>query len=194
MKTLQDLFLAELSDMYDAEQRIVTALPKLVQAATCSSLKTALEYHLAQTKGHVTKIEAAFKSIGEKAVAIKCEATAGLLKEADQLASDFKSSTAINAAIIAAAQKVEHYEIASYGCLHAWATVLKHTEAADLMEEILTEEKAANEKLIELAHAKNKEACGSHSAGDAGKFTGSGEVQKPGTKVRMGREVVAENR
>lgn len=199
MKTLKDLFLAELSDMYDAEQRIVQALPKLVAAATCSQLKAALEHHLGETKGHVTKLEAAFKSIGEKAKAKKCEATVGLLKEADEIVHDFKGSPALNAAVIACAQRVEHYEIASYGCLHAWATALKYDETAGFMEEILTEEKAANAKLIELARAKNKEACGCHSKGDqhdddAVGFTGGGEVQKAGTKVRMGREVVAETR
>jgi ferritin-like metal-binding protein YciE len=160
-KTLKDLFLNELQDMYDAEHRIVLALPKMVHAATCDELKAALEHHLEQTKGHVTKLEQVFKSIGKEAKAKKCEATVGLLKEGDEIAAEFKGSPAINAALISAGQKVEHYEIASYGCLHAWAGLLDHGEAAGLLEEILNEEKAADKKLTELAQAgKNGEARG----------------------------------
>ena len=163
-KTLNDLFLAELSDMYDAEQRVVQALPKLIQAATCKDLQSALEHHLVETRGHVTTIEATFKSIGETVKGKKCDATVGLLKEADEIIHDFKGSAAINAAIISAAQRLEHYEIASYGCLRAWATALKYNEAATFIGKILGEEKAANEKLIKLATAKNKEACGCNSS------------------------------
>ena len=160
VKTLSDLFIAELADMYDAEQRVALALPKMIEATTCGQLKAALEHHLSQSKTHVTKIEQAFKSIGVTAKAKKCEATVGLLKEADEMIATFKNSPALNAAIISSAQRIEHYEIASYGCLHAWATLLKHTAAANLIEGILGDEKKANEKLIELAHAKNQEACG----------------------------------
>ena len=157
MKTLQDLFLDELADMYDAEQRIVRALPKMVKAATCTRLQAALKNHLQETEGHVTKLEKVFKLIGEKAKGKKCEATVGLLKEGDEIAADFKGSPAINAALISAGQKVEHYEIASYGCLHEWAGVLGHEEAAGLLKKILDEEKAADETLTELAQTENNE-------------------------------------
>ena len=147
--------------MYDAERRIVKALPKVAKAATCDDLKRAIQSHLKETEGHVTKLEQVFQSFDEKAKGQKCEATVGLLEEGDEIAADFKGSPAINAALISAAQKVEHYEMASYGCLHEWAGLLGNTEAAGLLQEILNEEKAANESLTELARASsNEEALG----------------------------------
>ncbi|HUD83009.1 MAG TPA: DUF892 family protein, partial [Candidatus Saccharimonadales bacterium] len=98
MKTLKDLFLDELADMYDAERRIVKALPKMAKAATCDKLKKAIEFHLLQTEGHVTKIEQVFQSFDQEARGKTCEATVGLLKEGDEIAADFKGSPAINAA------------------------------------------------------------------------------------------------
>ena len=160
-KTLQDLFLDELADMYDAEKRIVKALPKMAKAATCPDLKAALEKHLKETEGQVKKLEQVFQAFGEKAVGKTCEATKGLLEEGDEIAAEFKDSPAINAAIICAAQKVEHYEMASYGCLQEWAGLLDNPKAAGLLEDILNEEKAANEGLTELARASsNEEALG----------------------------------
>ena len=161
MKTLKDLFLDELADMYDAEHRIVKALPKLAKAATCPDLKAAIQSHLKETEGHIKKLEQVFQCFGEKAKGKTCEATKGLLEEGDEIAADFKGSPAINAALISAAQKVEHYEMASYGCLHEWAGLLENEKAADLLEDILDEEKATNEKLTELARASsNAEALG----------------------------------
>ncbi len=155
MKTLKDLFLDELADMYDAEKRILKALPKLAKAATSDDLKEAIQAHLKETEGHVTKLEQVFQSLDEKPTGKTCEATVGLLKEGDEIAAEFKDSPAINAALISAAQKVEHYEIASYGCLHEWAGLLGNDEAAALLEAILDEEKAANEGLTELARASS---------------------------------------
>jgi ferritin-like metal-binding protein YciE len=159
MKHLKELFLDELADMYDAEHRIVKALPKLVKGATCPKLKDALLAHLEQTKGHVTKIEQVFALFDETPRKKTCAATEGILKEGDQLAADFKGSPAINAALISAAQRVEHYEMAAYGCLHEWAGLLGRPEAAGLLKIILGEEKAANETLMALARStSNKEA------------------------------------
>jgi ferritin-like metal-binding protein YciE len=159
MKTLKNLMMDELADMYDAERRIVKALPKMAKAATCDKLQKAILAHLKETEGHVTKLEQVFQSFGEKAKGKTCEAIVGLLKEGDEIAADFKGSPAINAALISAAQKVEHYEMASYGCLHEWAGLLGNTKAAGLIEEILNQEKAANEKLTELArNGSNDEA------------------------------------
>ena len=159
MKTLNDLFLNELADIYDAEQRLVKALPKMAKAATCTHLQKAILGHLEETKGHVTKLEQVFECFDKKAKGKTCEATVGLLKEGDEIAADFKGSPAINAALISAAQKVEHYEMASYGCLHEWAGLLENNKAADLLEEILAEEKAANDSLSKLAlERSNKEA------------------------------------
>ena len=161
MKRLKDLFLDELEDMYDAERRIVKALPKVAKAATCDDLKAAIQSHLKETEGHVKKLEEVFESFDEKAKGKTCEATVGLLEEGDEIASAFKGSPAINAALISAAQKVEHYEMASYGCLHEWAGLLGNEEAARLLQEILGEEKAANEALTDLARASsNNEALG----------------------------------
>jgi len=169
MKTLKDLFHDELMDMYDAEHRIVKALPKLAKAATCTRLQAALRAHLKETEGHITKLDQVFKSIGVPAKGKKCEATVGLLKEGDEIAAEFKGSPAINAALISAGQKVEHYEIASYGCLHEWAGLLGHNRAAELLEEILDQEKTANEKLTELARTGNNEAACDGTCDDAEK-------------------------
>lgn len=168
-KTLKGLFLDELADMYDAEKRIVKALPKLARAATCTDLQAAIRGHLQETQGQVTKLEQIFQSFGIEAKGKTCEATKGLLEEADEIVADFKGSAAINAAIIAAAQKVEHYEMATYGCMREWAGVLGNKKAATLLDEILNEEKAANEGLTRLAVAKsNQEAmCESCDAADA---------------------------
>jgi ferritin-like metal-binding protein YciE len=175
MKTLKVLFLDELADMYDAERRIVKALPKLAKAATCDKLKKAILAHLKETEGHVTKVEQIFQSFDEKARGKTCEATVGLLKEGDEIAADFKGSPAINAALISAAQKVEHYEMASYGCLHEWAGLLENEKAAGLLQEILEQEKAANETLTELARANSNEEALSGSDGD-----GSEEAENKG--------------
>ena len=159
MKTLKDLFMDELKDMYDAEHRIIKALPKLAKAATCDQLKAAFLSHLEETKGQVTKLDKVFEAFGEKPKGKKCEATVGLLKEGDEIAAENKGEPTINAGLISAAQKVEHYEMASYGCLHAWAGRLGNEKAADLLEQILAEEKAANESLNQIALASsNQEA------------------------------------
>jgi ferritin-like metal-binding protein YciE len=123
----------------------------MAQAATCDELKSAFQKHLEETKGHVTKLEQVFECFGIKAKGKTCKATVGLLEEGDEIAAEFAGSPAINAALIAAAQKVEHYEMASYGCLHEWAGMLGNKEAATLLSEILDEEKGANSALTALA-------------------------------------------
>ena len=155
MKTLKELFLNQLADMYDAERRIVKALPKMAAAATCDKLRKAFEFHLKETQGHVTKIEQVFQLFDVKAKGQTCKATVGLLEEGDEIAMDFKESPTINAALISAAQKVEHHEMAAYGCLHEWAGLLGNKEAAGLLQEILDQEKAANESLTAQARASS---------------------------------------
>ncbi|HUD48034.1 MAG TPA: ferritin-like domain-containing protein [Candidatus Baltobacteraceae bacterium] len=179
MKTLKDLFLDELADMYDAERRIVKALPKLAKAATCDKLREALLTHLKETEGHVTKVEQVFQCFDEKVRGKTCEATVGLLKEGDEIVADFKGSPAINAALISAGQKVEHYETASYGCLHEWAGVLGNEEAASILEVILGEEKAANETLTELARSGSNE----EALGESGDESSEDDAQKSGEKA-----------
>jgi ferritin-like metal-binding protein YciE len=165
MNTLKDLFQEQLQDMYDSEQRITKALPKLIEAATCNELKSALQTHLEETKGQIETLEKVFESFDLKAKSTKCPAMVGLLEEGEELVSDNKKSPSINAAIICAAQKVEHYEIATYGCLHAWATSLGNSRAASLLKEILNEEKNADSTLNELASTKNEEALEAVEAG-----------------------------
>lgn len=162
-KTLLELFLGELADMYDAEHRISKALPKMAKAAISEELKNAVLSHLQETKGHVTAIEKVFGLFDEKAKSKTCRATVGLLEEADEIAEDFKGSPSNDAALISAMQKVEHYEIASYGCLHAWAVLLGNKKAADLIASILEEESAANYKLSELAETQ----CNATALGEA---------------------------
>jgi ferritin-like metal-binding protein YciE len=157
-RTLKNLFLEELEDMYDAEHQIVKALPNLIQAATCEDLKSTLEAHLSETEEQCQKLESIFDSFGEKARKGKCRAITGLIEEAGATVKKNTKSAAINAAIIAAAQKVEHYEIASYGCLKAWAAILGNVNAVGALEEILDEEKEADLALSELSVAKNEEA------------------------------------
>ncbi|MCI0534384.1 MAG: ferritin-like domain-containing protein [Verrucomicrobiales bacterium] len=164
-KTLKNLFLDELADMYDAERRIIKALPRMAKAATSPDLREAIQSHLRETEGQVRKLDQVFKSFGVNAKGKTCEATVGLLKEGDEIASQYKGSPALNAALIAATQKIEHYEMASYGCLHEWAGMLGNKEAAGLLEQILGEEKAANESLNGLAHSSsNQEALGESGA------------------------------
>lgn len=171
MKTLKNLFLEELADRYDSEKQLVEAMPKMVAAATCNELKELITSHLKQTEKHVTKIETIFKAFDEKAHAKRCEGTVGLLKEATEVITSFKGTPAINAAIVSAAQKVEHYEIASYGCLHEWAMELKNDAAAGIIKTILDEEGEANKSFIKLARtlcnkqALNEESHKNHSYG-----------------------------
>jgi ferritin-like metal-binding protein YciE len=159
MNAFNKLFLEELADRYDSEKQLVQAIPQLIKLATCKALQEHFQCHLKKTEGHLKKLETVFKSFDTTVSAKKCEATAGLLKEGEGLAADFKGSPAINAALISAAQKIEHYAIASYGCLHAWAILLGNAESATVLEEILKEEKAENDSFIELASSCcNKEA------------------------------------
>jgi ferritin-like metal-binding protein YciE len=155
MKTLKDLFLDELADMYDSEHRLTKALPKLAKAALSPDLKAAFEDHLAETEGHIDRIDRVFAAFDERPKTKKCEAIVGLLKEGDELASENKGEVTLDAALISAAQKVEHYEIASYGCLVEWAELLGNTEAADLLEQTLGEEKGADEALTQLARTSS---------------------------------------
>jgi ferritin-like metal-binding protein YciE len=159
MRTLKDLFFDELADRYDGEKRLVIAMPKMIKISTSARLRKLIEGHLMETERHVTKLEKVFKLFGEKPCLNKCEATIGMLAEGAEVASDNKGSVVINAAVISVAQKIEHYEIASYGCLREWAMLLGNKPAAALLKEILGEEKAANQALIELARSScNNEA------------------------------------
>ena len=159
MNTLEDLFLDSLADMYYAENQLTKALPKMAKAATNDQLRTAFEMHLTETEGHVQKLEEVFAAFGKTPKSKKCPAIVGIIKEADEIASENKKSSTINAALIFAGQKAEHYEIASYGGLRDWAKLLGNEDAANLLDEILDEEKAADAKLSELAEEYCNEAA-----------------------------------
>ena len=155
---LRELFVDELKDIYWAEKTLTKAIPKMIKNASSEELVEALTNHLKETKGHVTRLEEVFNAIGEKAVAKKCEAMAGLVKEADEIMQASEEGVVRDAGIILAGQKVEHYEIATYGTLRAFALTLGEDEAASILEETLNEEKAADEKLSEIADTINVEA------------------------------------
>ncbi len=159
MKTLEDLFLDSLADMYYAENQLTKALPKMAKAATHEHLRAAFETHLTETEGHVQKLEMVFRTFGKTAKSKKCPAILGIIKEADEIASENKKSPTINAALIFAGQKAEHYEIASYGGLRDWAKLLGNEDAANLLDEILDQEKAADAKLTELAEEHCNESA-----------------------------------
>lgn len=156
---LHELFLDELSDLHNAEQQLVKALPKMHKAALADDLKAAIESHLAETEGHVDRLDEVFQSLGEKPKRKTCAAMKGIIEEASELLKEQKGKTSLDAAIIAAAQKAEHYEIASYGTVRAWAQQMGHEEAVSLLEATLNEERAADEKLTEIAESlANEEA------------------------------------
>ena len=151
---LNELFIDELKDIYWAEKHLAKALPKMAKAATSDELRTAIENHLAETENHIVRLESAFESIGVKAVAVKCEAMAGLIKEGDEIVAETeKGSLTRDAGIISAAQKIEHYEIASYGTLKTLALVLGYNEAAELLDSTLQEEKNADSLLTKIAES-----------------------------------------
>lgn len=145
------LFIHQLGDIYYVEKQLLKTLPKMAHAAHNDELSAALEDHLNETEGHVDRLEQVFETIDRTARAKKCDAMDGILEEAKELMDDFKNDEALDAAIIAAGQKVEHYEITTYGTLCAWAEELGLDEAASLLSETLDEEKAADDKLSELA-------------------------------------------
>ena len=163
---LRDLFIDELKDIYWAEKSLTKAIPKMIKNASSPDLVNALMTHLEVTKKHVIRLEKVFNSLGEKAVAVKCEAMAGLTKETEEIIEQTKEGVVRDAGIISAGQKVEHYEIASYGTLCAFAKTLGENEAVNLLRQTLNEEKEADEKLSKIAQAINVDASESEYAVD----------------------------
>jgi len=153
-KTLQDLFLETLKDIYYAEKQILRALPKMAKAAESDELRQAFEKHRAETEGHVERLEEVFEAIGKKAQGKTCEAIQGIIEEGKEIMEDFAESEALDAGLIAAAQAVEHYEITRYGTLIAWATELGRSDCAALLKQNLAEEKATDKKLTDMAESR----------------------------------------
>jgi ferritin-like metal-binding protein YciE len=166
-EALRNLYIEELRDLYDAENRLVKTLPKLAKAAESKQLRAGFEEHLEQTKGHVDRLRQIFESLDEKPTGKKCAAMVGLILEGqDILDEDFEDGVK-DAALISAAQRVEHYEIAAYGCVKTWAGLLGETEAQSLLERTLNEEKQTDEKLTELSADINLTAIGNEQDQDS---------------------------
>ncbi len=151
IKTLDDLFVHTLRDVYYAENQIVKALPKMIDKATDEELRTGLSDHLDQTKNHVRRLEQVFQMHGVEIKGVDCPAIDGILKEADEVVADVADKEVLDAAIIASAQAVEHYEITRYGTLATWAKQLGREDCASILVETLDEEKDADELLTEVA-------------------------------------------
>ncbi len=162
IESLRDLYLEQLQDLYNAEQQLIKALPKLAKAASSQDLKAAFEEHLDKTRQHAQRIETICEQMGEKAQGQKCKAMEGLVKEGGDVLDEDMEETIKDAAIIAAAQRVEHYEIAGYGCVCAYATRLGENDAAELLAQTLEEEKEADKTLSEIAEQLNLEAVQDH--------------------------------
>jgi ferritin-like metal-binding protein YciE len=158
LESLHELFVDELKDLYNAENQLTKALPKMVKAASSEELRTAIEHHLAETEAQVERLERIFKQLETSPKGKKCKAMAGLIEEGKEMIEMDGEDAVKDAALIAAAQRVEHYEIAGYGTVRTYAQLLGFDEAANLLQETLDEEAAADDKLTQLAQNINVEA------------------------------------
>jgi ferritin-like metal-binding protein YciE len=163
---LKHLYVEELKDLYSAETQLVKALPKMAKAATSEPLQTGFTAHLEQTKGHVSRLEEIFQALGESPKGKKCKGMEGLIKEGAELIEEEPAPEELDAGLISAAQRVEHYEIAGYGCVSTYAKLLGEEEAVSLLRQTLEEEKETDEKLTELAENINLKAAGSGAEGE----------------------------
>ncbi|MBA3759063.1 MAG: ferritin-like domain-containing protein [Gemmatimonadales bacterium] len=154
IKTLDDLFVHTLQDIYYAEQQITKALPKMIAKVTDPQLKQAFQTHLAETRNHVSRVEQVFGMHGESPKAVTCPAIDGIISEANEIMGDASDPEVLDAAALASAQAVEHYEITRYGTLAAWARQLGRNDCASVLEQNLNEEKAADQKLSAIAEAR----------------------------------------
>jgi ferritin-like metal-binding protein YciE len=183
--TLHDAFIDELRDTYDAEKQLTKALAKLAKAASNPQLREAFESHLEETQGQIERLEQVFESLDEKVRGKHCDGIAGIIEEGKTIMEeDFDEST-MDACLIAAGQRAEHYEMAAYGTLVAWAQAMGHSEAASLLQETLDEEKAADEKLSAIAEGGvNQGAADSAHPGEGDE---EGEQEPVGAGARSGR-------
>jgi ferritin-like metal-binding protein YciE len=162
-QALKELYIDELKDIYNAENQLVKALPKMAKTANSEELRTGFEEHLEQTRGHVQRLEQIFKELGEKPSGKKCKGMEGLVAEGQEImGEDFKDDV-MDAALISAAQRVEHYEIAAYGTVRTYAELLGEDTAAQLLEQTLEEEKETDQKLTDMAGEINVKALGEGS-------------------------------
>jgi ferritin-like metal-binding protein YciE len=159
-KTLNDLFLDTLKDIYYAEKQIVKALPKMAKAAQSDELKSGFEQHLEESEGHIERLEQVFEMLGKPARGKTCDAILGIIEEGKTIMDEFKGTQAIDAGLVSSAQAVEHYEIARYGTLKTWAQQLGMSDAVKLLDQTLSEEIATDQKLTKVAETEaNRKAA-----------------------------------
>jgi ferritin-like metal-binding protein YciE len=186
--TLHDAFLDELRDCYDAEKQLTKALPKLAKTASSPELRTAFENHLEETRGHIDRLEQVFESLDERVRGKHCDGIAGIIEEGKSVMEEDFDDATMDACLIAAGQRAEHYEMAAYGTLVAWARGMGHTQAANLLQQNLDEEKAADKKLSQLAEGgiNQKAADAAHPAEDE-------ETVQPPARAGRGPSSAAES-
>ena len=187
--TLHDAFIDELRDAYDAEKQLTKALPKLAKASTSSALRQAFEAHLEETQGQIMRLEEVFGLLDEKVQGKHCDGIAGIIEEGKSVMEEDFEDTTMDACLIAAGQRAEHYEMAAYGTLVAWARAMGHDDVADLLEQTLDEEKAADEKLTALA-----ESGVNQKAADAVEQDEDNAVAVRGSSTRKGASTPAKKR
>jgi len=165
LDSLDKLFLEELKDVYNAEKQLVVALPRMAKAAETPELKKAFTNHLRETEGHVDRLERIFKELGQTVRGKKCKGMEGLLEEGKEILEEEGQPAVIDAALISAAQRVEHYEIAAYGCLRTYAQLLGYSQAEKLLQQTLEEEEAADKKLTQIGESGVNKAAVAVGAG-----------------------------
>ena len=186
--TLHDAFIDELRDSYDGEKQLTKALAKLAKAATSPQLREAFEVHLEETQGQIERLEQVFELLEEKARGKHCDGIAGIVEEGKSIMEEEFDETTMDACLIAAGQRAEHYEMAAYGTLVAWAKAMGHTEAAKLLQQTLDEEKAANKKLSKLAEGGiNRGAADAAHADEEEEPVGAAAGSAPKSSARAGR-------
>ena len=186
--TLHDAFIDELRDSYDGEKQLTKALAKLAKAATSPQLREAFEAHLEETQGQIVRLEQVFALLEEKARGKHCDGIAGIIDEGKSIMEEDFDETTMDACLIAAGQRAEHYEMAAYGTLVAWANAMGHTEAAQLLQQTLDEEKAADKKLSGLAEGGiNQGAAGAADADDEEEPVGAAASSVRKSSAKAGR-------
>jgi ferritin-like metal-binding protein YciE len=178
---LKSLYVDELRDLYSSEQQLIKAIPKMAKAANSDTLRKGFEEHLEQTRGHATRLEQILRGLGEPVKGKKCKGMAGIVAEGGEMMSEDFQGALLDAALISAAQRVEHYEIAAYGAVHAYATLMGESEAASLLQQTLDEEKETDQKLTELSEEINSEAFSRGAEAGAEETTPRHKTAKAGS-------------
>jgi ferritin-like metal-binding protein YciE len=185
---LHELFVDEIRDLYNAEKQLIKALPKMAKNASADDLRMAIEAHLEETRGQVERLERVFELLDEKPRGKHCAGIAGIIEEASDLIEEEEEGAVLDAGLVAGAQRAEHYEMAAYGSVIAWANVMGHTDVAELLEETLEEEKAADAKLSKLAiHGINEAANAGMTPDEMMAGAGSGSRRANGNGKKSAR-------